>query len=81
VLAAIEQLVAAGAQHITFGDPDFLNGVKHSMGVVREIHARFPSLTFDVTTRSSTCSSNAWVWPELAASGLLFAICAGTSSA
>ena len=30
VLADIAQLVAAGARHITFGDPDFLNAPPHS---------------------------------------------------
>ena len=30
VLADIRQQVAAGAEHITFGDPDFLNGPTHA---------------------------------------------------
>ena len=76
VLADIDQLVAAGAQHITFGDPDFLNGVKHSLGVVREMHARHPQLTFDITTKVEHVLEHSQVWPELAGSGLLFAICA-----
>src|SRR3954464_4627957 len=41
VLADIEQLVAMGAPHITFGDPDFLNGRKHSLAIVRTMHERF----------------------------------------
>jgi radical SAM superfamily enzyme YgiQ (UPF0313 family) len=76
VLADIEQLVAAGAQHITFGDPDFLNGVKHSLGVVREMHERFPALTFDITTKVEHVLEHSQVWSELASCGLLFAICA-----
>jgi radical SAM superfamily enzyme YgiQ (UPF0313 family) len=51
VLADIEQLVAMGARHITFGDPDFLNGRKHSLAIVRAMHERFPDLTFDCTTK------------------------------
>ena len=43
VLADIEQLVTAGATHITFGDPDFLNAPQHSMRVVRAMHAPFPA--------------------------------------
>ena len=31
VLADIRQQVAAGAEHITFGDPDFFNGPGHAM--------------------------------------------------
>src|SRR3954453_9230242 len=46
-LADIEQLVEMGARHITFGDPDFLNGRKQSLSVVRAMHERFPDLTFD----------------------------------
>jgi len=41
--------VAAGATHITFGDPDFLNGPGHALKVVRAAHAEFPRLTFDFT--------------------------------
>src|SRR5204863_6540439 len=51
VLADVEQLVAMGARHITFGDPDFLNGRRHSLSVVRAMHERFPQLTFDCTTK------------------------------
>src|SRR5207245_7309597 len=51
VVADVEQLVAMGARHVTFGDPDFLNGVHHSMRVVRAVHERWPELTFDVTTK------------------------------
>ena len=76
VLADIEQLVAMGARHITFGDPDFLNGVKHSLRVVRDMHERFPSLTFDVTTKVEHVLEHAHVWPELAACGCLFVISA-----
>ena len=42
VLADIAQLVALGARHITFGDPDFLNGRRHSLRVVQAMHERFP---------------------------------------
>ena len=76
VLADVEQLVAMGARHITFGDPDFLNGVKHSLGVVRAMHERFPGLTFDVTTKVEHVLEHAHVWPELAANGCLFVISA-----
>ena len=34
MLADIARLVAIGARHITLGDPDFLNGVRHSLRIV-----------------------------------------------
>jgi hypothetical protein len=51
VLADIRQQVAAGAQHITFGDPDFFNGPGHAMRIVRALRAEFPALTYDVTIK------------------------------
>ena len=38
----IRRQVAAGAQHITFGDPDFFNGVGHSMQIVEALHREYP---------------------------------------
>lgn len=51
VLADVDAQVAAGAEHITFGDPDFFNGPTHAMRVVERVHARHPSLTYDVTIK------------------------------
>ena len=51
VLADIRQQVVAGAQHITFGDPDFFNGIGHAMAIVRALHEEFPELTYDVTIK------------------------------
>ena len=51
VLADIRQQVAAGAQHITFGDPDFFNGVGHAIPLVQALHREFPALTYDVTIK------------------------------
>jgi|TARA_B100001964_G_scaffold24045_1_gene24026 hypothetical protein len=51
VLADIEQQVVAGAEHITFGDPDFLNGPKHAAKIVTTLHKRYPHLTYDVTVK------------------------------
>jgi radical SAM superfamily enzyme YgiQ (UPF0313 family) len=51
VLADIRQQVAAGAQHITFGDPDFFNGVGHALPLVQALHAEFSQLTYDVTIK------------------------------
>jgi len=51
VLADIRQQVVAGAQHITFGDPDFFNGIGHAMAIVQALHGEFPELTYDVTIK------------------------------
>jgi radical SAM superfamily enzyme YgiQ (UPF0313 family) len=76
VLDDVAQLVEMGARHITFGDPDFLNGRKHSLAVVRAMHERFPDLTFDCTVKVEHVLEFPAVWPELAPSGCLFVVTA-----
>jgi radical SAM superfamily enzyme YgiQ (UPF0313 family) len=76
VVSDIAQLVEAGARHITFGDPDFLNGRKHSLAVVREMHERFPHLTFDCTVKVEHILEFPQVWPEFAQCGCLFVVSA-----
>ena len=51
VLADIRQQVAAGAQHISFGDPDFFNGIKHALELIDAFHREFPAVTYDVTIK------------------------------
>ena len=51
VLEDIRQQVEAGAQHITFGDPDFFNGPTHALTIVEALHREFPRLTYDVTIK------------------------------
>jgi radical SAM superfamily enzyme YgiQ (UPF0313 family) len=51
VLADIRQQVQSGAQHITFGDPDFFNGPAHAIAIVESLHNEFPALTYDVTIK------------------------------
>src|SRR5262249_35492947 len=51
VQADVRQQVVAGASHITFGDPDFLNGPTHALRVARALHAEFPDVTFDFTAK------------------------------
>ncbi|HZS51240.1 MAG TPA: CUAEP/CCAEP-tail radical SAM protein [Bryobacterales bacterium] len=51
VLEDIRRQVAAGARHITFGDPDFFNGIGHSVAIVRRLHEEFPDLSYDVTIK------------------------------
>jgi radical SAM superfamily enzyme YgiQ (UPF0313 family) len=51
VMADVRQQVAAGARHISFGDPDFFNGIKHALGLMEEFHREFPDVTYDVTIK------------------------------
>ncbi len=76
VLADIEQLVGAGARHITFGDPDFLNAPPHSRRIVRAMHDGFPELTFDCTVKVEHVLRHADLWPEFAAAGCVFVVSA-----
>src|SRR5216683_5233313 len=41
VLEDIRQQIAAGARHITFGDPDFFNGPSHAISIVKAMHREF----------------------------------------
>jgi radical SAM superfamily enzyme YgiQ (UPF0313 family) len=50
-LEDIRRQVAAGAEHITFGDPDFFNGPTHAVKLVQALHEEFPHLTYDVTIK------------------------------
>ena len=76
VLRDVERLAGIGARHITFGDPDFLNGWRHSLAIVRTLHERLPELTFDCTTKVEHVLEHADVWEEMADSGCLFVVCA-----
>ena len=51
VIDDIRQQIAQGASHVTFGDPDFLNGPTHAMRIVEMLHAEFPQVTYDATIK------------------------------
>jgi hypothetical protein len=72
VLADIEAQVEAGAEHITFGDPDFFNASAHAVRVITELHERWPQLTYDVTIKVEHLLRHATLLPRLAATGCLF---------
>jgi hypothetical protein len=76
VLADVEALERSGARHITFGDPDFLNGPQHSLRVVTAMHERFPELTFDCTVKVEHILRHRNLWPQLATAGCLFVVSA-----
>ncbi|MGH7531314.1 MAG: CUAEP/CCAEP-tail radical SAM (seleno)protein [Gemmatimonadales bacterium] len=76
VLEDIRRLVAAGAGHITFGDPDFLNGPGHARRLVRALHAEFEDVTYDFTAKIEHLLEHRALLPEFAATGCLFVVSA-----
>ena len=76
VLEDIRRQVAAGAQHITFGDPDFFNGIRHAMELVEAFHREFPAVTYDVTIKIEHLLKYEHHLPTLRDTGCLFIISA-----
>ena len=72
VLADIRQQVAAGAEHISFGDPDFFNGPTHALRIVEAMHAEHPQLTFDATIKVEHLLRHRTHLPPLRDAGCLF---------
>jgi radical SAM superfamily enzyme YgiQ (UPF0313 family) len=76
VLADVRQQVAAGAQHISFGDPDFFNGIRHAMDLVEAFHREFPGVTYDVTIKIEHLRKQERHLARLRDTGCLFVISA-----
>ncbi len=72
VLADIRAQVAAGARHVTFGDPDFFNGVRHAVAIVEAVAREFPQLTYDVTIKIEHLLRHADLLPVLQRTGCAF---------
>ena len=72
VLADIRQQVAAGASHISFGDPDFFNGPAHAVRIVEGLHEEFPHLTYDVTIKIEHLRQRRDLLPLLKRTGCQF---------
>jgi len=72
VLADVRAQVGAGAGHITFGDPDFFNGVTHALRIVRALAREHPGLSYDVTIKIEHLIDHAAALPELEATGCAF---------
>jgi hypothetical protein len=72
VLADVEAQVAAGARHITFGDPDFFNGPTHAMHVVESLHRAHPDVSWDVTIKVEHLLKHRDLLPRLVESGCAF---------
>lgn len=72
VMQDIRQQVALGAQHISFGDPDFLNGPAHAQKLIRALHVEFPQVTYDATIKIQHLLAHADLLPLLKQTGCLF---------
>lgn len=80
VISDVDQLVEMGAEHITLGDPDFLNGPAYALKVVRALHQNHPQLTFDVTIKVEHLVNQGHLLEELAECGVLFIVSAFEST-
>jgi len=76
VLADARQQIEVGARHVTFGDPDFLNGPGHSMAIARALHAEHPAVTFDMTAKVEHILEHRELFGELAQLGCIFVVSA-----
>jgi radical SAM superfamily enzyme YgiQ (UPF0313 family) len=72
VLDDIRAQVEAGVEHISFGDPDFLNGPTHARRIVERLAAECPGLTYDVTIKIEHLLAHRPLLPVLRDTGCLF---------
>ncbi|HEV3057279.1 MAG TPA: CUAEP/CCAEP-tail radical SAM protein [Vicinamibacterales bacterium] len=72
VLADIDAQVASGAEHVTFGDPDFFNGPAHAMRIVDAMHRRHATVSYDVTIKIEHLLAHRELLPRLVETGCAF---------
>ncbi|MCA1563418.1 MAG: CUAEP/CCAEP-tail radical SAM protein [Acidobacteria bacterium] len=72
VMADARAQVAAGARHVTFGDPDFFNGIRHAVQVVERFARECPGVSYDVTIKVEHLLRHADVLPVLRDTGCAF---------
>ena len=72
VMQDLRAQAAEGAQHVTFGDPDFLNGPGHALRIAEAFHAEFPDLTYDATIKVEHLLNHRDKLERLAETGCLF---------
>jgi radical SAM superfamily enzyme YgiQ (UPF0313 family) len=76
VMDDVRRQIADGAQHISFGDPDFFNGIKHALQLVEQFHREFPAITYDATIKIEHLRRYERHLPRLKATGCLFVVSA-----
>src|SRR4029453_6479657 len=72
VLADVQAQIAQGARHITFGDPDFFNGIVHARRIVERLANEAPGVTYDVTVKIEHLLRSAADLPLLRETGCAF---------
>ena len=72
VMADVHAQVEAGARHISFADPDFLNGPTHARRIVERLDAECPGISYDVTIKVEHLKNHADMLPLLERTGCLF---------
>jgi len=72
VLEDVRAQVAAGAEHISFGDPDFFNGPSHARRIVERLSTEHPGVSYDVTIKIEHLLKHAGMLPLLHDTGCLF---------
>lgn len=72
VMRDVAAQVAAGAEHISFGDPDFFNGPSHARRIVERLAAEHPGITYDATIKVEHLLKHADLLPVLRDTGCLF---------
>ena len=72
VMEDIRRQVAMGAEHITFGDPDFFNGIKHAVDLINAFHLEYPLVTYDVTIKVEHLLKHSMYLPVLKKTGCAF---------
>jgi radical SAM superfamily enzyme YgiQ (UPF0313 family) len=76
VLADVRAQVEQGAEHVSFGDPDFFNGPTHALRVAEALHAAFPDLTYDATIKVEHLVAHADLLPRLRETGCVLIVSA-----
>ncbi|MEP7117290.1 MAG: radical SAM protein, partial [Acidobacteriota bacterium] len=72
VLADVRAQVEQGAEHITFGDPDFFNGPTHARRLIEALHREWPTLTYDATIKVEHLRAHDALLPVLRDTGCAF---------
>ncbi len=72
VMADVHALVEQGAEHITFGDPDFLNAPTHARRLIERLSRECPGVSYDVTIKIEHLLHHAEMLPALRDTGCVF---------
>jgi len=72
VMQDVAAQASAGARHISFGDPDFLNGPSHARRIVERLAAEHPGISYDATIKVEHLLRHADMLPILRDTGCLF---------